>query len=356
MRICIITQPLTANYGGLLQNYALQTVLKRMGHNPVTIDYIYKPTVLRYVLSICKTILLRCLGKKRAFIKYAYRRKPEVQKFINDYISVTDPVNKYTKEIIEREKADAIIVGSDQVWRAIYNQGVLENMFLKFIEDLTIKRIAYAASFGLNNLENYSKRQIRKCSFLIKKFDLVTVREDSGVALCKKYFDVSATCVCDPTLLLNKEDYMNLCSTIPTCRRKFIFAYILDSTSGIENCIYRLAMQNNMEIISATADKGLKFSIEEWLALFRDADFVVTNSFHGTVFSIIFNKPFYTISNEIRGNERLSSLLTQFGLSSRAVKSIDNLNCNVDWQSVNNKKTEFVNYSKKFLEEGLKKD
>lgn len=352
MRICIITQPLTANYGGLLQNYALQTVLKRMGHSPVTIDYIYKPTVLRYVLSICKTILLRCLGKKRAFIKYAYRRKPEVQKFINDYISVTDPVNKYTKEIIEREKADAIIVGSDQVWRAIYNPIVLDDMFLDFAKNLSVRKIAYAASFGIDRLE-FTRKQIKRYSRLIKKFDFISVREESGVEICKKYFSINAEQVLDPTLLLDKSDYLDICKGIPVNSSKFIYAYILDASLSIKDTIREIANKKNLKVVYTHLDTDFQLSIEEWLANFRDAEYIITDSFHGTVFSIIFNKPFYTISNNKRGNARIESILSKFGMMSRQKDFIYNLDYIIDWSCVNLKREELLTVSIKKLKDAL---
>lgn len=326
MRICIVTQPLKANYGGILQNYALQMVLKHMGHMPVTIDYIYKPSFVRYLLSICKTIVLKCVGKKCSFVKFNFKRSENIQNFIDKHIIVTEKVHKYKKDIILKLNAKAIIVGSDQVWRAIYNYGVLEDMFLKFAQTLDIKRIAYAASFGIDELDNYTKKQIKICSSLIKKFDLVTVREKSAVSLCEKYFDISPICVYDPTLLLSIDDYIALCSDIPKRNYRFIVAYILDSSPEIKNRIKTIAQQKGIEMIYITADKDLTFSIEEWLSLFRDADFIITDSFHGTVFSIIFNVPFISIVNSQRGVSRLESLLSNFRLENRIIPSYNNLN------------------------------
>lgn len=352
MRICIITQPLKANYGGILQNYALQIALKRMGHTPVTIDYIYQPSIIRYLLSICKTILLRCLGKRCSFAKLKYKRKENIQQFVNKHIIVTEQVHEYRRELVSRIHAEAIIVGSDQVWRAIYNQGVLEDMFLKFSQGLDIKRIAYAASFGISDLD-YSQKQVQICSTLIKNFDLVSVREESGVELCQKYFGVSSIWVCDPSLFLNMEDYVALCADIPTRKYKFIVAYILDSASDLKERIKAIAHQNALEVVYITADNNLTISIEEWLALFRDTEFVITNSFHGTIFSIIFNKPFYSLYNDSRGNTRLSSLLSKFDLSDRRIISLEKLDYNIDWEKVNKKRTQFVNDSIAILASAL---
>ena len=345
MQICIVTQQLKANYGGILQNYALQAILKMMGHNVMTIDYIYKPTLFRFFLSICKSRL-----RKHDYPDLNYIRPSAIQNFIDTYINVTNTVHKYKLDIIYQYKIDAIIVGSDQVWRPQYNRGVLEDMFLKFTKDIDIKRIAYAASFGVDTMKEYKVWQIKEAKKLIKKFDLVTVREDSGVKLCKDYLNINAIHVLDPTMLLNKEDYLKICDPVPVDKTNFIAAYILDKTTHISN-ITTVAEKNNLSLKLFSADKHLTLTIEEWLSIFRDAKFIITDSFHGTVFSLIFNKPFLTITNKVRGNARIDSLLRTFGLLKRQIYSCSDieLDYNINWKEINYIKEEYAKISKNLL-------
>ena len=123
MKICIVTQPLHNNYGGILQNYALQKVLRDMGHEPVTIDYEgRKPSFCRVVLSSCKTLCLRIIGRYRPFHGWRLRKR-KIGRFVKDNMSLTERVKKYDERIVKDMGAGAVIVGSDQVWREKYNKG-----------------------------------------------------------------------------------------------------------------------------------------------------------------------------------------------------------------------------------------
>ena len=354
MKVCIITQPLHNNYGGILQNYALQRVLRDMGVEPITIDYIKRqPSCLRIVVSACKTFLLLCIGKKRPFLRRNIRSK-ENNRFIGKYINSTKSVSYYSVDIVIEEKAGAIIVGSDQVWRVKYNRDTIDDMFLKFLKNYPIKRIAYAASFGVDNIQEYTQEQITEYKKLLSEFDLVTVRESTGVDLCEKYFGVSAKMVLDPTMLLDKSAYLELCMEIPVNKTGFLAAYILDITQEKENIITKVAKQRNLKVKYFTADTKSILSIEKWLAMFRDAEYIVTDSFHGTAFSIIFNKQFYVLANDKRGNSRFDSLLSLMNLTSRQVKTISDLSDDtIDWENVNKIRNQLSFFSKKILSEKL---
>lgn len=315
MNIGILTQPLLRNYGGILQNYALQVILKRLGHNPITVDYCIDYTKTKWVLGTIKRTFYNPNNIHIECPNYDTLRPPLFDQFVNNYINHTSKLSKVTSQLIKRYKLGAIIVGSDQVWRPQYNGGQrLNNMFLDFAKDINIHKIAYAASFGTNDWE-FTAKQTEECRELVKLFDDVSVREDSGVNMCREYFDITATQVLDPTLLLDKDDYCKLCKSIPS-KRKHIFAYILDKSNEKESIVNKYANLYKLPANRLSAHEALKDtdSIENWLSEFRDAEYIVTDSFHGVVFSIIFNKPFCMIGNHRRGNSRFDSLLSLFDL------------------------------------------
>lgn len=311
MKIGILTQPLLRNYGCFLQNYALQKILLRLGNDVKTIDYIYPHTSL-YTLffSWMKTIGYYLIGKKtRRFARYqkADSRTQLVDTFVKKNLLTTNIVRTYSKKIIKTNNFDCIVVGSDQVWRPKYNRNLCD-MFLNFTKNLSIKRIAYAASFGVDEWE-FSTKQTKMCSSLAKKFDAISVREESGIKLCQDHLGVGATWVLDPTLLLQKEDYSELCKNIPIASENILVAYILDMNDAINELCESIAKEKKLTLKVYRAGNNATQTIPEWLAMFRDASYVVTDSFHGTVFSIIFEKDFKCLYNKNRGAARFESLL-----------------------------------------------
>lgn len=314
MKIGVLTQPLLKNYGCLLQNYALQQVLKRMEHEPRTIDFLYPRTSFCILLlSWLKTLLYRIvLNKNRTFAKYSGAEvRPDLfDNFVKKFLITTGIVRKYDSKTIKKENFKCIIVGSDQVWRPSYNH-FLGHMYLKFCRNLPIKRIAYAASFGVDKWE-YIPVQTKVCSALAKKFDAISVREESGVALCKEHLGVNATWVLDPTLLLEKDDYLELCSDVPKETKGILAVYVLDVNDSIKSFCESEAQKRGLVIKYFTAGKDSTLSVPEWIVMFRDASYVVTDSFHGTVFSIIFGKEFKCFYNESRGSARFESLLSLY--------------------------------------------
>lgn len=328
MKIAIITQPLIGNYGGILQNYALQKIVSSISQTEVeTIDFMRIP---RYSLKRClrswtKTLFLRLFFKnKRPFLRYSSKgiRKHIINDFIQKKINTTNLTFNYNEKMAK--SYDCIIVGSDQVWRPRYNYKI-ENSFLDFAKNTSIKRIAYAASFGVDEWE-YSPTQEKICSALAKKFDAISVREESGVKLCKEHLGVEATWVLDPTLLLKKEEYLQLCQDTPVNASRFIAVYVLSLNDTIKATYENIAKEKNLEIKYFAADAKASLSVSEWLAMFRDASYVVTDSFHGTVFSIIFEKEFQCIYNQDRGATRFESLLDLYNSGKLNEKRQSSLN------------------------------
>jgi hypothetical protein len=236
--------------------------------------------------------------------------------------------------------------------------------------DTQVKKIAYAASFGVNEWE-FTPTQTKKCSTLTKQFNAISVREESAVNLCKKYLNISAIQVLDPTLLLEKEDYIHLIEkdNIPE-KKNLLFSYILDVSDEKTTFIHKIAEKLNLEQVSGMPSNSIHLKkskkdlsdcifpmVTEWLAGFRDAKFIITDSFHGMVFSIIFNKPFIVYGNVKRGMERFNSLLNELNLKNRLIHNIQDLNGfgfgelsdNIDWIRVNNKMEEMKRESLRFL-------
>lgn len=362
MKIGILTQPLQSNYGGLLQNYALQQTLVKAGHEVETIDW-EGGSGLRETLYRIKIRVLHALFTNRyPPLKYKPNEKEltiiqrNTNYFINTYINHTEAVHSYEEFVKQASKGkyDAYVVGSDQCWRPCYN-AFLPSMFLDFVQDKQVKRIAYAASFGTDNWE-FTPQQTGVCSALAKKFNLVTVREDSGIMLCQKHLGVDATHVLDPTMLLTKEDYIRLIEAEKEPKAEgTLFNYILDPDERKSAFIQRVAEEKNLKSFQVLpkcqaenrTKEDIKKHIEDcvfpgvttWLRAFMDAEMTIVDSFHGMVFSIIFNKPFWAIGNVSRGMSRFTSLLKMFHLEDRLLDAdhLDDVDFAkpIDWTMVN---------------------
>ena len=325
MRIGVYTHPLRLNYGGILQAYALQRVLQDMGHDAVYIEW----CPYNFHFASLKIYLWRFLLK----LKWLGRRRIVVFSDV-DYYRIYKKINKFAKNNItilplsylREQDVDALIVGSDQIWRPVYIENIAD-AYLGFAKEWDVRRIAYAASFGVADWSEYSEEQTQVCRELIKKFDAVSVREDSGVDLCRNYLGVDAQHVLDPTMLVDIKHYIR---HINSCKKRYpecmCLAYILDEAddklavlNSVAKCQgYNIRQWKNIDIPNIKNP-----TVEEWLKGFHDAEFVFTDSFHGCVFSIIFNKPFIAFGNEGRGMARFDSLLKMFGLEELLITSSD---------------------------------
>lgn len=363
MKIGILTLPFHTNYGGILQAYALQTILERMGHEVAVIDQSYNKNKIQWFqfpFTICKRCIKKYIMRRSCLIFYE-KELNKLIPFTKQYIH-----RKQYNDLrnISQNEFDAIIVGSDQIWRPLYYPKI-ENAFLKFAENWNIKRIAYAASFGTEKWE-YTSAQTNECARLLQKFDAISCRESQGVDMCKVYFQKKAHLVLDPTLLLQVEDYLKLIDRIKINHNKgTLFYHILDRTSEKDKIIHQIAREkelipfkiNTKKIENKTIHlkKFMYQPIEAWLKAFMDAEFVVTDSFHACVFSILFNKPFIVIGNEQRGIARFNSLLKMFSLEDRLISDKYNRKQlhDIDFNKINIKLEEYRNISREFLEQSL---
>lgn len=366
MNVCILTQPLGSNYGGLLQAYALQKTVSLLGHS-VTTEDIRPPQNISFLQRVKTIIKKYLLGQKEQIVNInPYFIQPATD-FRKNYIKTTKSVAADDYSTFYHYNFDAYIVGSDQVWRPLYSYNI-KHYFLDFLKSTKAKRIAYAASFGTDQWE-FGKRSTRICSKLAKKFDFISVRETSGIELCKTYLGVKAEYVLDPTLLLYKDDYVKLFERKKQQNvNKTLITYILDYSEEkkrlIEYVVSEKKSINKLElkkdIINMPSDSEEQmFSVEEWLEKIYNAEFVITDSFHGTVFSILFNKQFIVIGNKERGNTRIESILNLLGLEMRFtqgdISEVRTLLQNqIDYTAVNQKldekRKESLSYLKSYLQ------
>ena len=371
MKIAILTLPLHTNYGGILQAYALQTVLERMGHEvkhlqpKVEYHRLHNPAVMPLVWI------------KRLYLKFC-RGESQRPVFHNPYKWVRENTDRFISENLKchylkpeewNEKLsmeyDAIIVGSDQVWRSLYSPDVTR-YFTSFLGHSDIKRISYAASFGVD-INEFSEEQLTSGREYLKLFSSISVREESGIRMCKELFNVDAQQVLDPTMLLSREDYQRFASTAPKSPGN-LMVYILDQSEKENSFLLDFVNEHNY-IPFYTNSKIEKWwssdvpisecrqpPLETWLRGFADAEFVITDSFHACVFSILFHKPFGVFINPNRGYSRIESLLKPLGLMGRCINSTTvNLDKPIDWELIDNVLMQKAESSLGFMKQALNK-
>lgn len=328
MKINILTQPLYCNYGGILQNYALQQVLKEMGHEPLTINVpVKRPHRPVNWKDYVKTVLnfgKRVSGKyhepflnPRTLSRKEFELSVTQSHFIERHINKVDENAPFTSDVCQKYPAEAWVVGSDQIWRP-WCSFHIENCFFDFIEDSNVRKIAYAASFGTDRWE-IDKETTERLKPLIKRFNGVSVREKAGINLCETNLDHDAILALDPTLLLEAKDYLRLLSSPTYSKSLHLAEYVLDMNKFKHKQIKKECKLYKLELNKIGRMHKDRFdSVESWIDGIANASRVITDSFHGTVFSIIFDKPVKILTNDVRGNARLDSLIHTLGLTTRA--------------------------------------
>ena len=364
--------PLGTNFGGIVQAIALSRVIYDLGYRVTVYDHVKNDRNIKVFIK--KLVKKRLLSYTSKFGKidnslpiYASILATNTKLFIDNNI------HRCTKHTIKysRFSYDAIIVGSDQVWRKPYSN--IPEYMLEFTKGMDIERISYAASFGKDDLSEYGDKLIKKSALLAKKFDAISVREDSGVDICNEYWGVKAQQHVDPTLLLEKDDYLKLIHEDINVLKKSdgqIFTYVLDSDKNKDEIIDKVSSHLKLKSFDIMPPKPMtkkellsnpdKFAlphVTQWLKSFKDADFIITDSFHGSVFSIIFNKPFIAIGNKERGLTRFSSLLRLFKLEDRLVSNsngaLNIVDSKINWKEVNEIKLREKKRGIKYLKDNL---
>ena len=331
--IALLTLRPYVNIGGILQAYALKQTLHNNGYDVLFIDRSANLNKFQKIIApLYYSYKIFRTRKTHAFVrKHLYSNRLKV----SDAFTLR---NLYSKDIA------AWIVGSDQVWRRDYIRKYGNEYFLDFISGAT-KKIAYAASFGVDNCE-YNLSERKSISTLLSSFDLISIREESGLKILKEEFQIeNASWVVDPTFLLSANDYLQLIENHKVIKyENYIFSYFLCAKEKVESLIEYssiLLKKNEITYFLKYVYENYKnpISVEQWLANIYYADFVITDSFHGCVFAIIFNKQFAVVRNDGGGNTRIDSLLKQFSISDRIIKQKEDINRlfqeNINYSQVN---------------------
>ena len=366
MKIAILTQPPRFNYGGILQTWTLQQILRRMGHEPETVHWMLLPP-RRKVKLVLKHYLGRLLHQRhhRPLPSEVEGWFAETRRFVDRNVALACRDMKVPRSVWKPGRYDAYIVGSDQIWRPEYNPGkVLNAMFLEGAQRLQgIRRVAYAASFGADTWE-FDPEQTEMARRLLPMFDAVSVREDSGVTLCRERLGVEAVHVLDPTLMLTADDYRSLISDSdrkalhaklsPDQRKRgYVWVYILDRSEAKMSLVSDVCSRLGLQPLFVGPEHNGAWvpPLEEWLAALDSASYVVTDSFHGAAFSIIYHKRFSAINNRERGGARLTSLLRQFDLEDRERAEAPSLP--IDWAAADARLESLRTLSRDFLRRAL---
>ena len=309
------------NYGNRLQNYALQEILRKLGHDALTVDYtpVYPASSFSNITSEKKKanrfFPLRMIPKKavrrivRFMNRYAYRKKiKSFNDFVRKKIKWTD--EKYTLGSdfnALNDEFDFMIAGSDQIWNP-YWEGTQPVYFMEFVPPE--KRIAYAASFGVSEIPDDMRERYRA---YMNQIPMISCREDTGCSIVENLTGKRPVHVLDPVFLLTKNEW-SVIENKPSCchflRKPYVLVYFLGSIS--ESANERIKSLRHVIFL----DRRDKFnsifaSPEEFVYLVSHAEMILTDSFHGCVFSLIFNKPFAYFDREVSGGNRdMSSRLS----------------------------------------------
>ncbi|MDN0051662.1 polysaccharide pyruvyl transferase family protein [Bacteroides caecigallinarum] len=363
MKIGILTFHCAHNYGAVLQCYALQETLKDMGFDVEVIDY--RPFFIRYD----KYINIKNIRNRRGIInkiKYLLKgiikipkqvlRYNAFDKFIRKRLLLSEHNNDYS---FIPDKYDVYIIGSDQVWNNRITNGYHLPYFAHFnFVKGNRKYISYAASMETNKINDESIKD------LLLQFNHISVRETNLVDILQPYYPKKIYNVLDPTLIVNLNIWNKICVK-PKYSNKYVLVYQAITENYTKHIANEIAKQLNVSVIEIYSyvdylNKKNSFQCatpEEFLGWFKFAECIITTSFHGTAFSIIFNKPFYTIELNSDWNSRTYSLLNLLKLESRIIKNNQSPQfCKINYIEVNNKLNNLKDESKSFLYNSIKYD
>lgn len=375
MNLALVIFPFHPSHGCILQTFAIYTKLKELGHDVTIINRKNQPisdmAAFRRGLSNLKS---KMRGTYQGPVFYRGNSPKVIMQNLQPFIDTVfggDVKTVYSRHetcgLIQSKSFDAYIVGSDQVWRPKYVPDVY-HYFLDFVPvDSKAKRIAFCPSFGTDEWE-YSAEQTERCKTLLGHFNGVAVREESGVKLCEDEFNKTAVHLLDPTVLLKPEDYKQAVKLkLQDSPGNVLSYYYLDNTEEKLRILHRISgtlkckknrVNTETENNNARLRDRIAPSLQTWIGGFANSRFVVADSFHATMFAILFNTPFITVANKERGLSRFESLLKTFGLEGRMVTSIEGvtdelIQAKIDWPHVNSILDSEREHSISFLQKAL---
>jgi len=340
MRIGILTIHAAFNYGAMLQAYALQTVLNKLGHDVHIIDY-YPKNVER------ENFMREFSSNPKQIVKYIYARiNPNVQKKIKRFNEFRNQMKTTIRYMDKTElyrnppEFDVYMVGSDQVWNL--ERGFDSFWFLNFIKDK--RKISYASSFGTSTISDEYDELLKK---YLTGFHAISTRELDGVNIIKSATGLEATQVLDPTFLLNADEWISISSST-IIKGDYILCYGFDASEKSKLMIDSIKKRLKLPIIAISISLAIPYKADrfiqeagpcEFLSLIRNAKFVCTSSYHGMAFAIKFRKSFIATIHPYR-NSRMESMIASFGLENRQINNpLDILDMNdidlfIDYSSI----------------------
>lgn len=354
-KVGILTFHDAHNYGAILQVCMLKKYITQLGYDVKVINYHNQQIPNKYVKKGREEF------DKEEFHKYAYfdhwTRWEKINQFINELTDYAQEV--YTSEKkLEGLDIDYWICGSDQIWNTDLTKGIDRGFFLDF--KTNGKKIAYAASMGKDYLDEHEEAEFKR---LINGLDCISVREETLKEYAERFTDKEIKKVLDPTLLLNPEEYADIIENIPVVGN-YLVVFSLITDDRLRQVALEVAKQKNLEIIEINECKLSNYycrqvsnaGLGEFLSLIKNASAVVTNSFHGTVFSILFKKDFYTLTNLRNRNARVENILNIVGMRDRLIDGVDAL-ANIKeqdfekaFENLDKAREESKNYIKKALD------
>ncbi|MFQ2585841.1 polysaccharide pyruvyl transferase family protein [Aeromonas caviae] len=365
------------NYGAVLQAAALADVVSRIGYSVEHIDFIpnkmaQKKTLRQLLIAVLaalgvKSLIKRMLGKKE-YIKPTVTGGEVFEIFRDVWVARSQQTYTASQQLnTVGTTYSAVVVGSDQVWRPnmfVNKHQDVDAYFLSFLPD-SVTRVSYAASFGVDKWEDTSDTilsdRVRKA---MTKFNAISVREQTGVAICRDHFGVTAQHVLDPTLLSGVEFFERVIAKAGVSKQnENVVYYKLDVDTTFISAIKHIGdilQVPTEDIYYQMSEAGYRYiPVADWLAKIRDSKFVVTDSFHCVCLAILFNKEFICFANKDRGLARLQSLLASLGIDGRLCDEQQSLSsffaeCKpIEYHNVNTKLAELRIGSLAFLKDAL---
>ena len=380
MKVDFITRHAIPNYGSILQTYATQKVLNKLGCDSEVINYI------RMDETANKTIVTNCNIKENGIkskikrLGYIIIQGPNVKhmhkkfsKFRKTYLKQTEKEYNSVEELKNNlPNADVYCTGSDQVWAKIGGVNYDEAYFLNFVPEGK-RCISYAASLGKSKIDEELEKRLPE---LLKKYETILVRENTAEEIIKEKGFNNVKQVLDPTLLLNKKEWLEIQEEKPIVKGNYILCYFLGKNIEHRKFAEKLKERTGYKIVSINhCDEYVKYSDKfadeipynigpgEFINLIRNAKYVCTDSFHGTVFSLINKVNFFTFERfagkniKMSTNSRIYSLLELVALEERLIKESNQLetkiNENINYDEVDNVIENFRQTSIEFLKQAL---
>lgn len=365
MKIGILTFHHALNCGAALQAWALQTYLRQQGLDAEIVNYgkIGWPSKYYFKVDSLRHFIGSFYNDFFTFFKTfgieSYRRRL-YKRFQKEQMALGPSARKSQLDSLGYTH---LITGSDQVWHPIINEGD-ETYFLANAKE-GVKRISYAPSFGVDSFDSGLEE---KMSEWLKKFDAISVREPEGAAIVKRLSGRDAEVVCDPTLLLSREDYERI-EWKPSfgLPEKYIAVYTICGHPWAEVAAIKLGKRMGLPVVHLPGGQLARWYLSgrtkritalgpaEWLWFIHHAEYVITNSFHGTVFSLLFHRPFTVALNNKASDARMRVLLNGTGLEYRAMcNPIDSTkDYEIDWRATDEQFSERASSSKNFISKVL---